>query len=167
MSLPKLSPSQTLLLCFVLCVSGFGGALGVQGIAGWQPCALCVLQRILLLGMAAIFAVGLSVRRLRLAALVTGGLLGLAGVGVASWQCWMVAHPVVACGADPLGLAINASVLGRLLPWVFDSYGNCSIVPAFLGVPLSGWSLALFLSQAGLLGASLWTRFRSVSRSLG
>ena len=136
----------------------------MQGVAGWQPCALCVLQRIVLLAIAATALLGLTWRKASLASLALATLLSLGGVTIAAYQCWLVAHPVVVCGADPLGLAINASFFGRFLPWVFDSYGNCSIVPEFLGLPLSGWSLVLFGVQGAILGAACVRDLRGNAR---
>ena len=145
-----------MLACAALSFAGLAGALAVQGLGGWQPCALCVLQRIVLLAILLTACLGLVAPKTRLVAATLAASLGLLGAGVAAWQCWVVAHPVTVCGADPLGLLINASILGKLMPWMFSSYGNCSIVPSVLGLPMPAWSGSLFALQCALASLAAW-----------
>ena len=84
------------------------------------------------------------------------------GLSLAVRQVWLIFHPEISCGIDPLEIWINQFQLAQGLPWLFKADGLCSAkLPAILGLQVPEWSLFWF---AVLLFVLLVTFFRK-SRS--
>lgn len=160
MKLARLSPS----FCFALIAAGSAGALAValfmQHGQGLQPCTLCIIQRyaFIWLGLCALLAM-IPCRPLRLTA-ITAGLLGaLGGMGTALRNLWVMAHPDILCGRDPVEIFLNDLPSAHWLPKVFVASGLCSTpIPPLFGLALPAWSLIGLLALAGLLGLALRQR---------
>lgn len=57
-------------------------------------------------------------------------------------QLWVIAHPNVSCGIDPLEVFINQIALTQSVPWFFKADGFCSApLPPLLGLSVPVWSL--------------------------
>jgi disulfide bond formation protein DsbB len=150
-----------------LCISLFSLALVVFAVilqqVGYQefsflPCPLCILQRIGYLGIAisCFLAAGISPLRKLFHGLAT--LFAAYGLSVAARQVWLLSHPEISCGIDPLETWINQFQLAQGLPWLFKADGLCSAkLPAILGLQVPEWSLLWF---AVLLFILLITFFR-------
>lgn len=125
-----------------------------------EPCPLCILQRVAMLGVALVCLVGLAhgpadLGRRLYAAL--GSLSALAGAGIAARHVWLMHLPpdqVPACGP-------GLGYLTQILPWqevlatILRGDASCATVKgAFLGISLPAWTLAYFvvLLAAGLIG---------------
>ena len=76
-----------------------------------------------------------------------GALGALAGAGVAIWHVWIIAHPGVSCGIDPMETSLNK------IPTA-----ECTdAIDPILGLSIPQWSLAWFSVFAIIL---LWTAFK-------
>lgn len=124
-------------------------ALGLQHLLGWQPCPLCILQRLTaaaLLLCLVTFAWSKS-EPLRDFALWSSHLAAGTGVIFAVSHLWLLANPQVeTCGP---GLSLFFSQLVEALPgsaWFLEGAGACDDARyAILGIPLPAWALAAHL----------------------
>jgi disulfide bond formation protein DsbB len=67
------------------------------------------------------------------------------GLSVAMRQVWLLFHPEISCGIDPLETWINQFQLAQSLPWLFKADGLCSAkLPAILRPQAPEWSLFWF-----------------------
>ena len=129
-------------------------ALFTQYAWNMQPCAWCVLQRLVFVAVAAAALLGLVLpgaigRRIGAAMAMVLGALGLAA---ALWQHF-VANQSASCNRTLADQVTGATGLDRLLPEVFAAYASCADAKVDLaGVPYEFWSAALFtaLSLAAL-----------------
>lgn len=130
----------------------------LQHLLQLSPCPLCIFQRLLylLVGAAALLGVLCPLLQLPAAGLVLG-LAGL-GLGVALWQSWMQAYPLLA----PTCSFTDPNVIERLVYWLgaqfpdwFLATGLCTSVDwTLFGLSMANWSVLLFagiLVYAGLL----------------
>jgi disulfide bond formation protein DsbB len=118
--------------------------VGYQGVS-FLPCPLCILQRVAYLGITifCFLAVGIA----PLSKLFHGlAVISAAyGVSVAARQVWLLSHPEISCGIDPLEVWINQFQLAKGLPWLFKADGLCSAkLPTILGLQVPEWSLFWF-----------------------
>ena len=118
-----------------------------------NPCHLCIFQRILHMGLALCFtlaALGFGHRGWRCFWVLAGGLIALAGVGVAGFQSWEQWYPelVGGCtGAEPGLIEQLVEWLGIRWPRLFMATGFCeSKELVILGLSLANWS---FVAYAG------------------
>lgn len=121
--------------------------LALQHGLGMQPCAWCVLQRLLFLLVAAACALGAWVpgRGARIGAALAADGLASAGAAAALWQHF-VASSSDQCGVSFADKVIMALSLHEIAPWMFLADAPCSEANMpFLGVPFALWSLAAFL----------------------
>ena len=141
----------------LICVAAVGAALVSQHVFNMQPCPWCVLQRLILLSIAAVCllaaVLGGPGRRVGGAAVV---LLALSGVAAALWQHFKAASSV-SCNLTLADKILSGLQLDRLLPDVFEPRASCADAAVnLLGVPYDFWSLALFvlvmLAAARLMG---------------
>ncbi|HVL76093.1 MAG TPA: disulfide bond formation protein B [Noviherbaspirillum sp.] len=137
-----------------------GYALYLQHQLGWAPCPLCVIQRYVFVGVAAVCLLGALLPRA--AAPVgagLGALVALGGAGVASWHTWVKANPTVSCGIDPLETALNRIPPADWMPFLFKADGLCATpYPPILGLQVPHWSLIWFAIFALVLG---WAAIRA------
>ncbi|MEY4760261.1 MAG: hypothetical protein RLZZ200_117 [Pseudomonadota bacterium] len=148
------------LVCFAL----IGYALYLQHYQGFDPCPLCIFQRVglIALGCSLLFTLilpdGVTALR-RLGALLV--LLAAAGTaGVAIRHLYIQALPeglVPTCGAS-LDYMLDAFPLADVLRKVLTGSGECHRVDwTFLGLAMPAWVLA----WATLLGgAGFWVNWR-------
>jgi len=149
---------------FLVCVGMMGFALYAQYQLHLDPCPLCVLQRIAVIGIGIAFLL-LAVhdpagwaRRIYL------GLLALSAIGgivVAGRHVWLQNLPpdkVPSCGPDLVYMLDNFP-LGDALKMVFTGSGECAeVVWQFLGLSMPMWVLVAVI---GLAGAGFWNNLRN------
>lgn len=129
-------------------------ALYTQYAWDMQPCAWCVLQRLVFVAVAAAALLGLVLPG-AIGRRIGAGLamvLAAAGLAAALWQHF-VASQSASCNMTLADRVTGATGLDRLLPEVFAAYASCADAKADLvGVPYEFWSAALFsvLSLAAL-----------------
>ncbi len=152
-----MSSRTLLLLSAAACFALLGVALYLQhGTADMLPCPLCVIQRYLFLAVAVGCLVGAFGKTKPGAAI---GLLGaLGGLGVAGKHLYVLAHPGLSCGIDPLETALNKIFTAEYLPFLFRADGLCEDATApFFGLSIPQWSFVWF----GIFAlAMLWTLAR-------
>jgi disulfide bond formation protein DsbB len=142
-----MSTSQrTLVLIAVLAFGAVGVALVSQYVFGMQPCAWCVLQRLIYIAIGIVCllgaAMGAALRRI-------GGLLAtilaLCGAWAAYYQ-YTVASQLLSCSQTFADKFIAGSGLDAAVPSVFGIYATCmDAVVKVLGVEYALWSMALFV----------------------
>jgi disulfide bond formation protein DsbB len=144
------------LLGFLACAGGMAFALFLQHAEGFEPCPMCIFQRIAMIGSGALFLLG-ALHGPRgggrwvyalLAALAAG-----AGGGVAARQVWLQSLPadqVPACGPT-LGYLMKLMPLQKVIAYVLKGEGSCAKIDAqWLGIALPEWTLFAFI------GLVLW-----------
>jgi disulfide bond formation protein DsbB len=157
--------SAIALLCDVLVIFGsvlaLAAALYMQHGKGLPPCTLCIIQRyaFIWVGLCALIALLYPARWMRLLAVIAGVLGALGGMVAAARNLWVLTHPEILCGRDPVELFLNQLPTAELMPKVFMALGLCSDpIPPLFGLPLPAWSLIGLLVIAGLLLVSLRQR---------
>ena len=155
----------TALLCYVLillsALVALGTALFMQHVHGLQPCTLCIIQRyaFLWVGLCALISLVLPFRRMRVLVALLGMLGAFGGIVAATRNLWVMAHPEILCGRDPVEIFLNGLPSAHWFPQVFVASGLCSTpIPPLFGLPFPAWSLLGLLVLAGLVGLSLRQR---------
>ena len=147
------------LLIAAICFSLLGLALYIQhmGWAGvlYSPCPLCVLQRIAYLGVLLTCLVAYFLKPLRRLFHVLAICFSLAGFGVACRHLWVLWHPTVSCGLDPLEVWINQWPFVQLLDWLFKADGLCADpLPPVFGLSVPVWSFIWLAALSAVLVAT-------------
>jgi disulfide bond formation protein DsbB len=144
MKKPQIALLFVAIMSFVL----VGGALYFQIVERMLPCPLCILQRYMLIVTAAacLGALGTSELKRKIASSIAI-LAILIGAGIAIHQLWVIAHPEVSCGIDPVQTFVNNLPFAGWLPVVFEADGMCGTpYDPFLGLSLPQWSLTWFVA---------------------
>ncbi len=144
-----------------LCLSAVGIALVSQHMFGMAPCAWCVLQRLILLAIAAVCGLAGTgwgkVIVLRLGAAIAT-ILSICGV-VAAWYQYSVASNSFSCAQTFADRFIAGSGLDAAVPWLFGIYASCADARVeLLGIEYSIWGLILFIVCAALALSVLASR---------
>ena len=138
--------TRSLLLAIAsTCLALVAFALYLQHVNGLLPCPLCVIQRYLFLAIALCCAVGAYGGKPKAGAgLALIGALG--GLGVVGKHLWVLAHPGLSCGIDPMETVLNKIPSATLLPWLFKADGLCEDArDTLLGLSIPQWSAVWFV----------------------
>lgn len=157
---------RLLALVAILSLGAIGVALVSQYAFDMQPCAWCVLQRLIYLAIAVAAILGLLLRRAAVAQRILSALAALlaaGGVAAAAYQ-HNVASQMMSCAQTFADRFMTSSGLDEAVPQVFGIYATCADAAVdLLGVRYEIWSLLLFvLLGAAALGALLVRRERSL-----
>ena len=121
-------------------------ALVTQHGFAMEPCAWCVLQRLVFVAIGVVALLGL-VWRGRTGTRVAAGLgllLAAAGLAAALWQFFVAARSA-SCNLTFADRVVNATGLNGLLPDVFEARASCAdAAVSLLGVPYAYWAAAAF-----------------------
>lgn len=166
-SIANAGPRFWLALIVACVVLAMAGALYFQHVLGLAPCPLCVLQRVAIIAVGIVAALGLLVSgaRLQLAAVVLAILFGLVGAGIAAWHSWILAYPPesLTCGR-PFQWFHDDFPLVQWLPKLFRGDGDCLAVDwSLLGLAIPHLSLIAFAALLALGAAAA----RSARNRLG
>ena len=138
-------------------------ALGFQHIGGYQPCALCLMQRLpyylgVPVALAAVVSAGRAPRAVTAALFVVFGALMLYGLALAvyhsgvEWRFWEGPASCAAAGAAP---ETAGSVLDSLRSGVRGP--SCTdAVWRFLGLSFAGWNVLISALLAALAALGAW-----------
>lgn len=157
-SRPRLSRQRrnANLLGFLWCVGLIAYALYVQYGLAQEPCPLCILQRVAVMGVGVVFLIAFLHDPADRVARIYGALIGLvalAGIGVAARHMWILAQPpgsVAECGAS-LDYMMDVLPLHEVLAKVLAGSGECAKVDwEFLGLTMPAWVLV------ALVGLGAW-----------
>lgn len=138
------------------------GALYVCGLLGFglylqyelhqDPCPLCMVQRVIFMGILALFAVAVLHGPKRAGERVYAvlvSMVSLAGVGVASRHIWIQNLPkdqVPACGPG-LDYMLNTFPMAEVLKELMHGSGECAAKTwTFLTLGIPEWSLLCYLA---------------------
>ncbi len=142
--------------CFLL----FSYALFAEHVQGYEPCPLCILQRLAVAGMGLAFllaAVHRPANWLRHAYSGLCSAVGLAGGGVAIRHLWIQSQPegtVPPCGAGFDFIVENFGIVTAVREALTAS-GECAEVDwSLLGLSMPGWVL---LALLGLTAWAVWS----------
>ena len=145
--------SGAALACLLLL--GYGYVL--EHVDGLAPCPLCVLQRVafalLLVVLVAAAAHRPRSRGGARAYGIAGGLVAIAGAGIAGWHVHLQNLPpgeAPECGPG-LEYMLSTFPLGETVEMIFTGSGECAEVSwSFLSLSIPAWALAWFLVLAAL-----------------
>ncbi len=134
-----------------------GVALYLQHGMDMLPCPYCVIQRYLFLAVAIACLLGAAAGKPKFGAAM--GLLGaLGGLRVAGKHLYILAHPGLSCGIDPMETMLNKIFTAQYLPFFFKADGLCEDATApFFGLSIPQWS---FVGFSVCTLALLWTLTR-------
>ena len=158
MTLTPTRSDRLLQLISLLCLAAVGIALISQHAFGMRPCAWCVLQRLILLAIAAVCGLANmgwgSVLVRRIGAAIT---LILAGCGLmTAWHQYSVAAQQFSCAQTFADRFMSGTGLDAALPWLFGIYASCMDARvSLLGVEYALWGLMIFVVCALLALAAL------------
>ncbi len=137
-------------------VASFGAivaALVSQHGFAMEPCAWCVLQRLIFAAIGVFALLGLAWRGAAGSRVAGTFALLLAACGVASalWQQFVAAKSV-SCNLTLADRVVGATRLDRLLPDVFEARASCADAAVnLLGLPYAIWAAVAFAACAVVL----------------
>ena len=157
------SPRSLFFLAFLGCVLIMGVALYLEHVLGLEPCPLCIVQRLCVIGfgllclVAAIHGPGITGRRLyALFALLFAAL----GGGTAARQVWLQNIPadqLPSC-LPSLDYMMQAFPFQEIIRLVLHGTAECAEVSwTLLGLSIPEWSLLAFV---GMVLFGLWQLLR-------
>jgi disulfide bond formation protein DsbB len=141
-------------------------ALYAQHVLGLEACPLCILQRVAMIALGAVFVVaalhaprGVGAR----AYSVLGGLAALTGMGISGWHVRLQNLPpaeVPACGPG-FDYIVDAFPLRDALAMIFTGSGECAEVNwSFLGLAMPAWVFIWFVALGALVVRANWSALR-------
>lgn len=147
--------NRWLYLAAALYVSGLMGfGLFLQYVRHQDPCPLCMVQRVIFIGILVLFAIAALHGPKRVGERVYAvliGLISLTGVGVASRHIWIQNLPkdqVPACGPG-LDYMLNTFPMAEVLKELMHGSGECAAKGwTFLSLGIPEWSLLCYLALA-------------------
>jgi disulfide bond formation protein DsbB len=141
-------------LGFLGCAGGIAFALYLQHARGFEPCPMCIFQRIAMITAGAFLLLGAIAGPRgggRWLWALLGALGALAGAGIAGRQVWLQSLPadqVPACGPT-LDYLMKMMPLQRVVTYVLKGEGSCAKIDAqWLGIALPEWTLFAFIALA-------------------
>lgn len=127
-----------------LCIACILFALYLQLVWRVLPCPMCVLQRYAFIGVAVCCITGFLTKKVRFMAFLAF-IVSLIGMGLAFYQLWVISHPDIQCGRDPLEQTINNLWTAKAMPVLFRSESLCSdFLEPIIGLTPPQWSLIWF-----------------------
>ena len=150
---------------FLIAAALMGYALYAQHVQGYEPCPLCILQRIAMMAVGAVFLVAALHAPRGLGARVyaaLGGLAALAGMGVSGWHVYLQNLPPgaapPACGA-PFDVIMDVNGWFQGLGVILSGSGECAQIDwTFLGLSMPAWVFLWFVALGALAIRANWSR---------
>jgi len=162
--LPSLRSSY--FLAFLVIASLFGYSIYLQMSGGFEPCPLCVLQRLTLILLGICFLLGGLFNVKKIGKFIIGSLsflIALLGVLLSGRQVWLQLQPA---GSSNETCAASLDYMIKVLPFdqvihnIFQGAAECTQVGwRFLSFSLAEWSLLCF---GIFLLFSFWQLIRKV-----
>jgi len=149
---------------FLMCAALMGYALYTQHYLGLEPCPLCILQRIAVVGMGLVFLLAAlhnpgGVGRFAYAALLVVPVsLGAIVAGRHAWLQMLPEEQVPACGPG-LDYMWESFPLADVINMVFQGSGECADVDwQLLGLSMPAW---VFVAVIAIGSVGVWNNVRS------
>ena len=154
------------LLAAMAALACLAAALTAQHRFDMQPCAWCVLQRLIYIALAVLaFAGALFVGTARRIALWLALLSGIAGMAAALWQEGYASQQQ-SCTVTLADRIIQLSHLDRLAPEVFVAYASCADAAVEIaGISFAWWSAAMFALLSVLIFFALRAQSKAAART--
>ncbi len=160
-----LTPRALLASIVAIVALAMAGGLFFQHVLKLEPCPLCVLQRVAMIGVGIFAAIGLLAKgpRGQLVAAVLSLACALTGAGIAGWHSWILVYPPesMSCGR-PFEWFNKDFPLAVWLPKLFAGHGDCLKVDwTLLGLTIPNMSLIAFvllIATAVLAARQAWRR---------
>ncbi|MEW6166701.1 MAG: disulfide bond formation protein B [Pseudomonadota bacterium] len=141
-------------LGFLACVAGMAFALYLEHFRNYEPCPMCIFQRVAMIAAGLVFLAGALHGPRGGGRWVYAGLAALAsaaGAAVAGRHVWLQSLPpdqVPACGPT-LDYLLGMLPVMEVITMVLKGDGNCAKIDAqWLGISLPGWTLIAFVVLA-------------------
>ena len=151
-------PSRLLKITAIICILAVAFALFSQHVLGMRPCAWCVLQRVILLAIAAVCLIAAYLPLLPKLMSVLAAALAASGV-LAAWYQHTVASEMFSCAQTFADKFISNSGLDILMPWLFGVYATCMDAKVkLLGIEYAIWGLIIFVICLILIALSIISR---------
>ncbi len=135
---------------FLGCVILLGIALYMQHVMGLEPCPLCILQRVAVMGVGVVLLIAALHnpsgwgRRIYAGLTLSASLFGLVTAGRNVWLQHLPPDRVPDCGPG-LDYMLEVFPLHRALEMVFKGSGECAEVKwSLLGLSIPEWMLLVF-----------------------
>jgi protein dithiol:quinone oxidoreductase len=137
---------------FLICIGGLLFALYLQHFQGYEPCPMCIFQRVAMLAVGLFFLAGAihnpkAGGRWVYAALADAA--ALVGALIAGRHVWLQSLPEEerpACGPT-LDFLMDMMPLREVVETVLRGDGNCAVIDAqWLGLSLPFWTLVGFVA---------------------
>ncbi len=143
------------------CLGSVTFALYSQHVLGMLPCAWCVLQRLIFIGIAIVCLLvnfSYSVIYRKVLTLFAAGL-SVGGV-IAAWYQYSVASVSFSCDMTFADVFMSRQTgLDAAVPWLFGIYATCMDAAIELfGVEYALWALMLFATMTIILVLSLFRK---------
>lgn len=165
LSLPN---NRTLyLLGFLICCALISVALYMQFVLYYEPCPLCIFQRLAFVLIGVICLVAAVHNPEGSGNKVYGALIGLSGLiglGLSLRHSWLQHYPpkFSECGGD-LSYWLETLPVGKVLQNVLAGTGDCSdVVWKFIGLSIPEWTAIMYLGF--ILFAIRQIRYRDPER---
>lgn len=167
--MPKTMPKRFPYVLSLLVICGLlGTSIYLQAVAGFTPCPLCILQRLMFFVLGVLFLCGTLLYRHQIARIIINllsVLAALTGFGLAARQVWLQNFPTA--GSDECGVSIQYMLqvlpLNELIEKVLGGSGECSQRSwEFFYLDMAEWALVFF---SIFLIATLYLSFREFKYS--
>jgi len=152
------------LACALVCAGMLGYALYAEKYLGFEPCPLCMFQRVCVAALGVVFLIAALHRVRYRGAIVYGSfifLVAAAATWVAGRHVWVQSQPpgtVPSCGA-PLDNLLQIFPLLEVIRKVMTGGGECGNIDwTLLGISMPGWVLiaAVTLGLVGILNNAVY-----------
>lgn len=147
-----LSYRQMCFLGFLGCAGGLAFALYLQHFKGFEPCPMCIFQRVAMAGAGVFFLIGALHNPRgggRWVYAVLADLGAIAGAIIAGRHVWLQGLPadqVPACGPT-LDYLLGMLPVMEVVQMVLKGDGNCAKIDAqWLGLSLPLWTMIAFIA---------------------
>ena len=158
---------KTVLFLVFLSIFAACGSFISQYVLGMNPCVLCILQRLCVLGVGLLAIItAFSSQSSKFARSLSALLIAapaVYGAGVAAYQIWLQSLPpgtAPSCGA-PWTFRLRDWPLFDWFEPIVRGFGNCAEPDYLFGVALTVWSI-LYFSFVVLLLLWAWLKTRKI-----
>ena len=148
---------------FAACTLALTAAFYTQYVLEYQPCHLCIFQRVTVAAMGVAFLLAALTSTGRLSGAINAALIGLTGLATmitAGRHVWIQMQPpgsIPSCGAD-LKFMLELFPVTEVIMKVFKAGGECAKVDfTILGLSMPGW---VFVFALVATAGGIWINLR-------
>jgi disulfide bond formation protein DsbB len=145
------------------CALALAAAFYTQYVLEFQPCHLCIFQRVTVAAMGVAFLLAALTSRGRLGGAINAALIGITGIATmitAGRHVWIQMQPpgsIASCGAD-LKFMLELFPVTEVILKVFKAGGECAKVDfTVLGLSMPGW---VFVFALVVTAGGVWINLR-------